>query len=129
MYIPEDVYQELREAVSEMVRLLEQLIGLSNQVIRWLDIRFPEFNEVFKDWTGDVSGLTLKNYPTSTKVVFAGSLTIVGTWSKDMKKPSLKRTEKLRGANESIGRTAGNEVAEAALQNLLSQYETILKQS
>ena len=129
VYIPEDVYQELREAVSERERLLEQLIGLSNQVIRWLDIRFPEFNQVFKDWTGDAAWLTLKQYPTPAKIVFAGVSTIVGTWSKKMKKPSSKKAEKLvRLANESIGRTAGSEAAEAALQNLLSQYEMILKQ-
>lgn len=129
VYIPEDVYQELREAVSERERLLEQLIGLSNQVIRWLDIRFPEFNEVFKDWTGDAAWLTLKNYPTPVKIVSAGASAIVGTWSKEMKRPSLKRAEKLvRLANVSIGRTAGSEAAEAALQNLLSQYEMILKQ-
>ena len=129
VYIPEDVYQELREAVSERERLLEQLIGLSNQVIRWIDIRFPEFNEVFKDWTGDAAWLTLKHYPTPANIVSAGVSTIVGTWSKKMKKPSSKRAEKLvRLANESIGRTAGSEAAEAALQNLLSQYEMILKQ-
>ncbi|ACL75896.1 IS110 family transposase [Ruminiclostridium cellulolyticum] len=129
VYIPEDVYQELREAVSERERLLEQLIGLSNQVIRWLDIRFPEFNEVFKDWTGDAAWLTLKNYPTPAKILSAGAPAIVGTWSKEMKKPSIKRAEKLvRLANVSIGRTAGSEAAEAALQNLLTQYEMILKQ-
>jgi len=51
VYIPEDLFQELREAVIERERLVEQLIILSNQVIRWLDIRFPEFSGVFKDWS------------------------------------------------------------------------------
>lgn len=112
-----------------MKRLLEQLIGLSNQIIRWLDIRFPEFNEVFKDWTGDAAWLTLKHYPTPSKIMSVGASAIVGAWSKEMKKPSLKRAEKLvRLANVSVGRTAGSEAAEAALQNLLSQYEMILKQ-
>ena len=42
-----------------------------------------------------------------------------------MKKPSLKRAEKLvRHANVSNPRMAGSE---AALQNLLTQYEMILK--
>lgn len=60
VYIPEDVYQELREAVSERERLVEQMISLGNQVIRWLDIRVPEFNEVFKKWSGLAAILTLK---------------------------------------------------------------------
>lgn len=48
VYIPSNCYQELREAVLERERLVEQMTALSNQVIRWLDIRFPEFTKVFK---------------------------------------------------------------------------------
>lgn len=129
VYIPEDVHQELREAVSERERLVEQLISLSNQVIRWLDIRFPEFNEVFKDWSGVAAWLTLKYFPTPAKVATAGALGIINVWRKEMKKPSLKKAEKLvKLALDSIGRTTGSEAAEAALQNLLTQYEIVLKQ-
>jgi transposase len=46
-----------------------------------------------------------------------------------MKKPSRKKAERLfKLALESIGRTAGSEAAEAALQNLLKQYEMVLQQ-
>ena len=129
VYIPEDVYQELREAVSERERLVEQMISLSNQVIRWLDIRFPEFNEVFKKWSGLAALLTLKNFPTPAKVMLAGVEGIVRIWGKGMKKPSSKKAERLfKLASESIGRTAGSEAAEAALQNLLKQYEMVLEQ-
>ena len=129
VYIPEDVYQELREAVSERERLVEQMISLSNQVIRWLDIRFPEFNQVFKNWRGESAWLTLRYFPTPAKVAAAGALSIVSTWRKKMKKPSLKKAEKLVNlAIRSIGRTAGNEAAEAALQNLLTQYEMVMRQ-
>ena len=129
VYIPEDVYQELREAVSERERLVEQMISLSNQVIRWLDIRFPEFNQVFKNWRGEAAWLTLRYFPTPAKVAAAGALSIVSTWRKKMKKPSLKKAEKLVNlAIRSIGRTAGNEAAEAALQNLLTQYEMVMRQ-
>ena len=120
VYIPEDVYQELREAVSERERLVEQMISLSNQVIRWLDIRFPEFSEVFKKWSGLAALVTLKNFPTPAKVVKTGVSGIISAWGKEMKKPSKKKAEKLlKLALESIGRTAGSEAAEAALQNLL----------
>jgi Transposase and inactivated derivatives len=129
VYIPEDVYQELREAVSERERLVEQMISLSNQVIRWLDIRFPEFNQVFKNWRGEAAWLTLRHFPTPAKVAATGASSIVSTWRKKMKKPSLKKAEKLVNlAIRSIGRTAGNEAAEAALQNLLTQYEMVMRQ-
>lgn len=95
VYIPEEVYHELREAVSERERLVEQMISLSNQVIRWLDIRFPEFSEVFKKWSGIAALLTLKNFPTPAKVVEKGVSGIVSAWGKEMKKPSQKKAEKL----------------------------------
>ncbi len=45
-----------------------------------------------------------------------------------MKKPNHKKAEKLfKLAQESIGRTAGSEAAETALQNLLKQYEMVLQ--
>lgn len=50
VYIPDDIYQELREAVSERERLQEQLTSIYNRVVRWLDIRFPEFTTVFNNW-------------------------------------------------------------------------------
>lgn len=129
VYIPEDVYQELREAVSERERLVEQMISLSNQVIRWLDIRFPEFSEVFKKWSGLAAILTLRNFPTPEKVVETGVSGIVSAWGKEMKKASSKKAERLfRLASESIGRTAGSQAAEASLQNLLKQYEMVLQQ-
>lgn len=129
VYIPEDVYQELREAVSERERLVDQMISLSNQVIRWLDIRFPEFSEVFKKWSGLAALQTLKSFPTPAKVVAEGVSGIVSAWGKVMKKPSRKKAEKLfKLASESIGRTAGSEAAVAALQNQLMQYEMVMQQ-
>jgi len=99
---------------------------LSNQVLRWLDIRFPEFNEVFKDWSCDAAWLTLRHHPTPEKVVAAGVSGLMDTWRKEMKKPSLKKAERLvKAVSESIERTADSE---AALQNILTQYEMINQQ-
>ena len=126
VYIPESLYQELREAVQERERLNEQLISLSNQIIRWLDIRFPEFCEIFKDWSGIGAMIILKLCPTPAKVVKLGRKGIYEAWQKEMKKASLKRAERLvQVAETSIGRTAGTEAAEVALKNLLTQYEMI----
>lgn len=129
VYIPADLYQELREAVSERERLQEQLGGISNQVIRWLDIRFPEFSGVFKDWGAKTAITTLKHLPTPAKVVAAGAESILTLWQENLRRSSLKKAERLvRAASESIGRSAGSEAAEAALANLLAQYELITAQ-
>lgn len=129
VYIPADLYQELREAVSERERLQEQIIGISNQVIRWLDIRFPEFTSVFKDWSAKTAMATLKCLSTPAKVAAAGAEGVLTIWQEHLKRSSLKKAERLvKAATESIGRTAGSEAAEAALMNLLLQYELIVTQ-
>ena len=86
VYIPEDLFQELREAVLERERLQEQLNALSNQIIRWLDIRFPEFNNVFKDWSGKTAWASLRAFPTPTGVISAGAEGILGVWRQHLKK-------------------------------------------
>jgi len=129
VYIPEDLFQELREAVLERERLQEQINVLSNQIIRWLDIRFPEFTNVFKDWSGKTACTALKAFPTPAKVITAGAEGVMEIWRKHLKKPSLKKAERLvKAAVESIGRTAGSEAAEAALKNMITQYEVIALQ-
>lgn len=126
VYIPADLYQELREAVAERERLQNQLIGISNQVIRWLDIRFPEFSEVFKDWSAKTAIITLKHLSLPAKVAAVGAEGALAIWQDNLKRSSLKKAERLvQVATGSIGRTAGSEAAEAALQNLLTQHELI----
>jgi len=129
VYIPEELYQELREAVLEHERLQNQKNAISNQVIRWLDIRFPEFSTVYKAWDGMAALLLLKNIPTPAKIAKLGVGGIMSIWRQKLKRPSQKRANAIvRAANESIGRTEGSVAAEAALHNLLMQYEMLQKQ-
>ena len=45
-----------------------------------MEIYFPEFNTVFKKWTGKVALLTLKHFPTSQAVIEMGEEKIVAIW-------------------------------------------------
>ena len=129
VYIPDDIYQELREAVSERERLQEQLTSIYNRVVRWLDIRFPEFTTVFKDWRRNAALITLRNFPTPEKVMEMGVDKIVETWRKQMKRASLKRAEALvKAASRSVGRTSGKVASETSLQNLLAEYDLYYQQ-
>jgi transposase len=129
VYIPDDIYQELREAVSERERLQEQLTSIYNRVVRWLDIRFPEFTTVFKDWRRNAAQITLKSFPTPEKIMEMGIDKIVETWRKQMKRASLKRAEALvKAASRSVGRTSGKVASEASLQNLLAEYDLYRQQ-
>lgn len=129
VYIPEDLYQELREAVSERERLQEQLTSIYNRVVRWLDIRFPEFETVFKDWRRNAALITLRNFPTPEKIVEMGAGKIVETWRKQMKRTGPKRAEALvKAASKSVGRTSGKVASEGSLQNLLAEYDLYRQQ-
>ena len=51
-YIPEGIYSEIRTAMETRWQLVKQLNRIRNRIKRWLNIYFPEFNEVFCDWEG-----------------------------------------------------------------------------
>lgn len=125
VYIPEDVYQELREAVSERDRLVQRMSAISNQITRWLDIHFPEFHTIFKDWRRKAAMQVLRNYPTPDKIVAAGAVKIEETWKLTMKRTAgLKRAQELvKVAEKSIGRKTGIVAAETSLQHLLNEYD------
>ena len=121
---PEDVYMELREAVNEHGRLVERICTLSNQVQRWLDIRFPEYGLVFKDWSGKASMLVLKHCPTPERILALGGAGILRLWKTEMAKPSMKKAEHLVWvAQASVGRKDGSTAAIAALGHLMAGYE------
>jgi len=130
VYIPEDVYQELREAVSERDRLVQRMSSISNQVTRWLDIHFPEFDTIFKDWRRQAALQVLKNFPTPEKIIAAGAVKIERTWKESMKRTAgLKKAQELvKAAGASIGRKTGLTAAEASLQNLLNEHDLYSQQ-
>lgn len=130
VYIPEGMYQELREVVAERDRLVQRLISINNQVSRWLDIHFPEYPTVFKDWRGQAGFLTLRHFPTPEKIASAGAEQIAATWQQSMKRGAgFKRAQELvKAAEFSIGRKSGMAAAEASLQNLLTEYELYRQQ-
>ena len=129
VYIPDDLYQGLRELVYERERLKNQLTCLSNQITRWLDIHFPEFTDAFKSWRGKAAWMALRHFSTPKRLVEAGAEGILQVWKTGLKKPSLKRAERLIAvAERSVGRTNGSQAAIMSLHNLMIQYELIMMQ-
>ena len=129
VYIPDGDYQELRELVWERERLQERLGTLSNQIIRWLDIYFPEFVTVFKKWRGKAAWIALRRFSTPERMAEAGAQEILLAWREEMKRPSLKRAEALcSAAEQSIGRTKGGKPAVISLQNIMTEYELLTMQ-
>ncbi len=110
----------------ERERLQERLSALKNQVTCWLNIYFPEFTTVFKDWSKQAAWLTLRHFSTPQKVVDAGIPEILRAWGEEMKRPSLKKAEQLcLVASQSVGRTEGTKASISNLQFLMTEYELI----
>ena len=130
VYIPDGNYQELREWVCERERLQERLGALSNQIVRWLDIYFPEFVTVFKNWRGKAAWIALRRFSTPERMAEAGAQEILLAWREEMQRPSFKKAEALwLVASESIGRTKGSTSAVRALQNVMTEYELLMMQT
>lgn len=123
-YMPEGVYRELRNLMELRRQNVIQLISIQNRVKRWLAIYFPEFNTVFKKWTGKAAILTLKSFPTPQAVIEAGEEKIVATWKQEVKRAvGLKHARKLiKAAEESIGLRHGLESATLEIETLLDEY-------
>ena len=129
VYIPDGDYQELRELVWERERLQERLGSLSNQIARWLDINFPEFVTVFKNWRGNAAWIALRRFSTPEQIAEAGAQEVLLAWREEMKRPSLKKADALcLVAEQSIGRTKGSGAAVRSLQNIMTEYELLKMQ-
>jgi len=64
-YKPSDeLFQRLRILVRNREHWVTESSRLKNQIIRWLDIRFPEYASVFKDIFSLCSLTTLRGFPT-----------------------------------------------------------------
>lgn len=129
-YLPEGIYNELRVAMEARSRKNRRLNEISNRIQRWLNIYFPEFTQVFKDWTGKAAILTLKAFPTPQKVLEAGVEGIIACWKTEIKRAvGLKHAVRLvEAAKQSIGVTEGLRAATSELKNLLEEYEMISRQ-
>lgn len=128
--MPEGIYSELRISVDIRERLIKDLNKIKNQVTRWIDIYFPEFNTVFADWEGKVALITLKEFPTPVKVLELGSEQILLLWKKEVSRAvGIKRAQKLvEAAKDSIGKRHGIEMAELEIKFILEQYEMLVRQ-
>jgi transposase len=126
--IPQGVYADLRTAMDLRELLIKELNVLKARIARWLDIYFPEFEEVFSSWEGKTALSTLKNLSTPSKIAAMNVEDIVKLWKTEVQRAvGTKRAELLvEKAKASIGLTEGLEMAEYQLQYLLDQYTAVM---
>lgn len=105
-------------------------VRLQNRIVRWLDIRFPEYASVFKDWTCPRSIATLKEFPTPQELKDRSTAEIIASWRKHMKRAGgttgiQRAAELVLLAGQSVGDTTALAEAKEDLRRLVEEFERI----
>jgi hypothetical protein len=98
-------------------------VRLQNRIVRWLDIRFPEYASVFKDWTCPRSIAILKEFPTQQELKDRSTAEIITSWRKHMKRAGgttgiQRAAELVLLARQSVGDTTALAEAKQDLRRL-----------
>lgn len=129
--LPEGIYADLRVYMNQRDRLNKDLNRVKARIHNWLDRFFPEYTQVFKDWEGKASLITLEQFPLPHEVVQAGETSIVAAWKMNgvQRAVGAKRAALLyRIASKSIGLTEGVTAAKHELAMYLEQYTMLSRQ-
>lgn len=128
--LPTGNYQVLRILMSNREFVLKQFVTIQNQIQRWLDIWFPEYNRVFKDWSCKTSLVTLRLFPLPSELRNLSPEEIYARW-----KPHMKRRASIsfavalvEQAHQSIAKDVAPETVKRSLAFLLDQYEQLSTQ-
>lgn len=128
--LPTSIYADLRILMNLREKIMVNFGQVQRRVQNWLDRFFPEYPQVFKDWEGKASRITLGEFPTPGEIVELGTEAIVQRWKKDVKRAvGAKRAQQLmETARSSIGLTEGLPGAKIEIKTLLEQYEMFARQ-
>jgi transposase len=126
------VFQRLRTMMSDREFWVTNSVRMQNRIIRWLDIRFPEYTSVFKDWTCKRSLATLKDLPSPQDLQSLSVSEVITSWSRHMKRAggstgTQKAAQLISQAKQSVGDKTALHEAKQDLGRLLEEFERIVK--
>jgi len=128
-YVPQaPEFERLKTIMSDREFWMKQNGSLGNRIVRWIDLYFPEFREVFPDWTSVRSLASLRAFPLPCDLDGLTAEEVVGEWRKQgMKRCAgvsgkAKAVALLRCAARSIGNQRATEEARRDLHRLLDAY-------
>jgi transposase len=128
--LPTKAYADLRILMNLREKIVVNLSQVQARIHNWFDRFFPEYPQVFKDWTGKASLMTLHQFPTPQEIVSLGARGVLIHWKTEIKQGvGIKRAEKLyEVAVSSIGLTEGSVAARIELAAMLEQFNLFSKQ-
>lgn len=128
--LPTKEYAELRILMNLREKVMGNLSQVKARVAGWFDRYFPEYSQVFKNWEGKASLMTMRQFPTPEEIVSIGARGVLAQWKTEIRQGvGIKRAEQLyAAATVSIGLTEGLAAAKIELALLLEQYDLYSKQ-
>jgi transposase len=128
--LPTKEYAELRILMNYREKVMVGLNQVKARITNWHDRYFPEYSQVFKDWEGKASLMSMRQFPTPEEITSAGARGILAHWKPAITRGvGIKRAEQLyAAATRSIGLTEGLAAARIELAFLLEQYDLYGKQ-
>ncbi len=132
LYLPHDVYAELRGLSTTRTGLNKRKNALKNTITAVMDEYFPEYGEVFKcPLSGKASRHILKTCPFPKFILELGEDGVTDEIKKAVKKTvgRKKAAQLIETAKESIGVDYGEEAAGLKLRLMLEELELLEKQT
>lgn len=128
--LPTKEYADLRILMNLREKVSASLTQVKGRIGNWFDRFFPEYVDVFKDWDGKASLMTMRAYPLPADIVDKGARDVLAHWKTDVKRGvGIKRAEKLYAAAAvSIGLTEGSVAARMELRTMLGQFDLFNEQ-
>ena len=132
-YVSQDAsFERLKTLMSDREYWVKQSTSLGNRIIRWIDLYFPEFRQVFPDWTVLRSLASLHACPLPCDLKKLSIDEVIALWQKQgMKRASgvsgkAKAAALLAAATRSIGDTRATAEARQDIHRLLQTYEHVV---
>lgn len=131
VYLPRDVYAELRVLSNTRIGLIKRQNALKNNITAVMDEYFPEIKEVFKNpLTGKASLQILKSCPFPELILALGIEGVLAEIKKAVKRSvgRKKACELVEAAQSSVGVTYGLTAAHLKLNLLIEELELLTLQ-
>jgi transposase len=133
-YAPQEpVFEQIKAVMSEREYWSKQAVDLSNRIVRWIDLYFPEFRRVFPEWDGIRSLATLKAFALPADLRFLQVDEVIEGWrSQGMRRVAgasgrVKAVQLLDAAAHSVGKSNTADAARQEILRLVQFYEETLR--
>jgi transposase len=131
VYMPQDIFAELRVLSNSRISLMKRYNALKNTITAVMDEYFPELTTVFKNpLAGKASRQILKSCPFPSPILELGVDGVLAEIKKAVKKTvGIKRAQQLvETAKDSVGVNYGIAAAKLKLGLMIKELELLTKQ-